>query len=362
MLPRLDRTASAASREGTDADRFDPVEHLREYNSYLTPRLGLASGDTWTLVAIMVRNLLLNWLLIVPLLMAVLMLPRILVSLLQVAPPGRGDPFPGFDTLQLAVVGLGVLSYGFATYSGFGALPTVGGRAMTQARFVAQCLVPVLASTFLLVVGSWWVWDDLGRVPTLPELALAGLLLAFLSWLAHLVVYDLFRDPRLFLRRLFGPLSPASAIFGLASGAAVYVITHVLFETSRNEDDPSFYAALAPALLLGGLLLGTGAGRRLHEPHARRGRSRVAGPLHRVHSALDPRLAPPLRGRPRHPPLRLPLESFHARRSRRPRRLRRVPDLLRPGASRRRRQRPRRSPRARWLSSGRPRFPCSSSS
>src|SRR5262249_38266711 len=63
-LPRLKRTASEAALQGTDEKDADPIEHLREFNSYLTPRLGLFSADTWTLVAIVVRNLLLNWLLL----------------------------------------------------------------------------------------------------------------------------------------------------------------------------------------------------------------------------------------------------------------------------------------------------------
>ena len=38
----------------------EPIEHLRNYSNYLTPKLGLLSADTWTLVAIVIRNLLLN--------------------------------------------------------------------------------------------------------------------------------------------------------------------------------------------------------------------------------------------------------------------------------------------------------------
>ncbi len=36
------------------------IRFLREYSNYLTPRVGLLSGDTWTLVSIYLRNLLLN--------------------------------------------------------------------------------------------------------------------------------------------------------------------------------------------------------------------------------------------------------------------------------------------------------------
>jgi len=53
-----------------------PVEHLREFSNYLTPRLGVLSGDTLAVAAVYVRNLLLNWTILVPLLLAALVLPR----------------------------------------------------------------------------------------------------------------------------------------------------------------------------------------------------------------------------------------------------------------------------------------------
>jgi len=42
------------------------ISWLRAYSNYLTPRIGIASADTWADIAIIVRNLILNWLIIVP--------------------------------------------------------------------------------------------------------------------------------------------------------------------------------------------------------------------------------------------------------------------------------------------------------
>ncbi|HEX8254372.1 MAG TPA: patatin-like phospholipase family protein, partial [Thermoanaerobaculia bacterium] len=53
-----------------------PVRRLREYSNYLSPRLGLLSGDTWTMAALYFRNLLLNLLVLVPVFAAVLAIPR----------------------------------------------------------------------------------------------------------------------------------------------------------------------------------------------------------------------------------------------------------------------------------------------
>ena len=59
-------------------DREPPaIQHLRDYSSFLTPQVGLTSADTWAAVAILFRNMLLNWLLLVP----AIFLPVILVKL-----------------------------------------------------------------------------------------------------------------------------------------------------------------------------------------------------------------------------------------------------------------------------------------
>src|SRR5262249_11206469 len=63
-----------------------PIKHLRNYSNYLSPKLGLLSAGSWTLAATYIRNLLLNWLVLVPMLGAMLMVPRFLVAILNRAP------------------------------------------------------------------------------------------------------------------------------------------------------------------------------------------------------------------------------------------------------------------------------------
>src|SRR5207247_7085328 len=58
----------------------DPIVHLRSYSNYMSPKLGLLSADTWTLGAIFIRNLILNWLILMPLILLVLLLPRFFVA------------------------------------------------------------------------------------------------------------------------------------------------------------------------------------------------------------------------------------------------------------------------------------------
>ena len=57
----------------------EPIHHLRSYSNYLTPRPGLLSVDTWTVLTIYVRNALINLLLLLPVAMIVVLLGRAIV-------------------------------------------------------------------------------------------------------------------------------------------------------------------------------------------------------------------------------------------------------------------------------------------
>ncbi len=68
------------------APQAPPVAHLRQYTNYLTPRLGIWSGDTWAVVGTYIRNLLLNWTVLIPLMLLLVLLPRITAALYFAAP------------------------------------------------------------------------------------------------------------------------------------------------------------------------------------------------------------------------------------------------------------------------------------
>ncbi|MEP6621106.1 MAG: patatin-like phospholipase family protein [bacterium] len=55
----------------------DPIHHLRLFSNYLTPRTGLLSGDSWRNVTIISRNMLLTWLVLIPVLLAVVMVGQL---------------------------------------------------------------------------------------------------------------------------------------------------------------------------------------------------------------------------------------------------------------------------------------------
>ena len=59
-MPTCGRSSSATATH--PEKESSEIAWLRAYSNYLTPRLGLFSADTWTAAALFVRNLILNWL------------------------------------------------------------------------------------------------------------------------------------------------------------------------------------------------------------------------------------------------------------------------------------------------------------
>src|SRR5215813_2351080 len=66
---------SLTNRQADPPDEPLEISSLRADSNYLTPQLGLLSADTWTAVALYIRNLLLNWLVLVPMFAAALLVP-----------------------------------------------------------------------------------------------------------------------------------------------------------------------------------------------------------------------------------------------------------------------------------------------
>lgn len=59
----------------------EPVRFLRTYSHFLNPKASLFSADTWGWIGIYLRNLSLNWLVIIPLLLLLVAAPRLYLSL-----------------------------------------------------------------------------------------------------------------------------------------------------------------------------------------------------------------------------------------------------------------------------------------
>ena len=130
----------------------DAIKHLRDYSNYLSPRFGLLSADTWTLVAIVARNLILNWLVFIPLLTAVIMTPRLYVSALTQS--HRAAWIPTF--VVVALLGK-LMAISYLAYT----LPSSGRRNNSQKEFLRFGLIPMgLSVSLASLAWAWCQWSD----------------------------------------------------------------------------------------------------------------------------------------------------------------------------------------------------------
>lgn len=139
------------------------VKHVRKYSHYLNASFGAMSADTWTITATVMRNILLIWLVTMPLIAAGLMLPRFFVSF----PMTTIDEWhtslgwdPGWITLVLFVLATILLIRGAAHAHGMlherVAAPDgkVTGVDRSLVAFQWNCLIPLVSGTVCLVLGS----------------------------------------------------------------------------------------------------------------------------------------------------------------------------------------------------------------
>lgn len=122
---------------------------LRSYSNYLTPKLGIASADLWTDVAIFLRNLFLNWLVVIPVICAVLLVLKFIA--LMVGWFGRFDPQEGtysVSALLFAAISL-IIALRFSSRE----RPSRGHSLAGQGQFLLQGLLPGVLSAISFTVA-----------------------------------------------------------------------------------------------------------------------------------------------------------------------------------------------------------------
>lgn len=234
-----------------------PLDQLRHYSNYLTPRVGIFSPDTWTIAALVVRNLLLNWLVIIPVLAAVVAIPQIGLIIADVGTRGVFPP----AQLRLIGVVLAIVSMAFAFLASYNvhrfrrlSLEERGGEpARTRwgapERSVAiWAVVPLCLSAVLLVVAAlasprepWCCGPD----SAFPRTALFALIwtvgIPLAGWAFH-------RPSQRALRELVSLL-----VSGAIAGAILIALAK--WGVDYLAAWPSLYVVLALPLLLADYLL-----------------------------------------------------------------------------------------------------------
>jgi len=195
------------------ATKFDPaappVGFLRTYSHFLNPQAGLFTVDTWTWVGIYLRNLSLNWLVIIPTLLLLVALPRLYSALLYDWWSGGNELFPVLVWVATfaAVLTLVCVTVNRPSTSDFARVDNEPAatpirrkldrfleRAKQQAWLLGLGVVPILIFAVLLTLLVWGLPSSKGQVPlsqawTVLSMISIQQISAWLPWLAY-VGYD----------------------------------------------------------------------------------------------------------------------------------------------------------------------------
>jgi len=189
----MKQLANGRDDEGLNPEPVE-IQNLRSYSNYLSPQLGLLSADSWTLVGTYLRNLFLNWCVIIPLLGAALTLPWIYTAILMTDPPPYSDVplWAGVVCIIISVAYMGVN------------LPCGRNVRWDQKRFLIFCLLPLfLGSALITTQWAWfsyygrelpaWPLFGFGRAYTWVPFLYLGIVLHLCSWLGSLLPAHGFR-------------------------------------------------------------------------------------------------------------------------------------------------------------------------
>ncbi len=131
------------------AEAPEEIRALRGFTNFLTPRVGLASPDTWAGVTLWVRNVLVNWMLFLPGLFALALAPVFYRDLIRDISP----------TVGLWLLLIGLISLFIGVYNGAAHLPShapatdrAAGTATNQrpSFAVLWVVLPILLWAFLV--------------------------------------------------------------------------------------------------------------------------------------------------------------------------------------------------------------------
>ena len=141
----------------------DPISYLRDYTSFLTPRYGF-TVDTATLATIVVRNLFLNWLIFLPCLMVLILLPRLLAMASNSIAAWiiNLPPYAEYSLMWAAMILIAVAGW-IAAYRDWQAPRTLHGRSATFRSETLFFWVTLAASWLILETRlAGWMDDPLG--------------------------------------------------------------------------------------------------------------------------------------------------------------------------------------------------------
>ena len=148
---------------------------LRSYSNYLSPQVGLLSVDSWTLASTVIRNMFLNWMILVPMLALALLIPYLALAVTKAM-----EHAPAAVLWALLIGGFGGAAW--AVWNIGRNLPSIVGRGgCTQAEYLKKVLLPVVASAILMNAG-WIGFYRSGTHFAAWQFSAFGALLHLVGW------------------------------------------------------------------------------------------------------------------------------------------------------------------------------------
>lgn len=145
-----------------------PLQGLRSFSHWLTPNAGAMSVDSWTVIATVIRNLLLNWFVLLPLLAGVVLVPRLLQGILamDLKPPNEYSALFIATGVVLGLV-LMLVSAGYVEWVRASGDDFANGKhgAPTQTQVLYWFLIPRVIGSVIIVLALHVAdaWDGLTK-------------------------------------------------------------------------------------------------------------------------------------------------------------------------------------------------------
>lgn len=146
VVPALNRRESRGPLG--DHEEAEPISNLRRNSHFLAPSFSSISPDLWSDVASVLRNLFLNWILLVPpMILAVLLTKALYFAVIDAQNITEENTSAGF----LAVMGVPTLCFLVSLSFSVANRPARGWINVSQPRFLVCDLMPFLFGAALLV-------------------------------------------------------------------------------------------------------------------------------------------------------------------------------------------------------------------
>jgi Patatin-like phospholipase len=224
----------------------EPIQHLRRYSNYLSPKLGLFSADTWTLVGTFLRNLSLHWLVLIPLMIAALAIPRLAVSIAS-----WNYPRAWAENLMILIgfiTGIFSVTYLIVNLPSLRSKNGLSEKWRSEPKFLWLGWLPLIVAAFFSSVFWSWIHIPYGsdfkffglkHDHPLPFVAF-GFLIHIVAYLVALKYLQKTNWVELFIRGLTGILGGV-CLWAMALAFSVPV------RITQKENQPAPQAAQAQA-------------------------------------------------------------------------------------------------------------------